>query len=110
MNEQKKLVVDMYHSLCVAYVSARQFDSHLEADTIEDMAKRLVDDGYRKTEECENISENHPVDEFICSECGLITRENSRIEIDEDADGDESQYEFEFRFCPRCGRKVKEKE
>lgn len=54
---------------------------------------------------CENISDYHPVDEFICSKCGLIMRELQRYEIDEDTN-DESCYEFEFRYCPRCGRKV----
>lgn len=55
---------------------------------------------------CKNISNQHPVDEFICSECKLIMRDLTRVEIDEDADGDESYLEFEFRYCPRCGAKV----
>jgi hypothetical protein len=70
-------------------------------------AKHIYNKGYRKQRYCENLTENHPVDEFICSECGLITRENTRIEIDEDADGDEAECEFEIKFCPRCGSKVK---
>ena len=49
-----------------------------------------------------NITKNHPVDEFVCSECGFITRECHRIEIDEEY-GDETCFEFEYRFCPRCG-------
>lgn len=53
-----------------------------------------------------NITQNHPVDEFICSECGFITRECCRYKIDEDADGDESMLEFEFRYCPCCGAKM----
>lgn len=53
-----------------------------------------------------NDSKMHPSDEFICSNCGLILRENCRYEIDEDADGDESCYEFEIKYCPRCGRKI----
>ena len=55
-----------------------------------------------------NISKMHPSDEFICSNCGLITRDNCRYEIDEDADGDETCYEFEIKYCPRCGRKIVE--
>lgn len=55
-----------------------------------------------------NITKNHPVDEFICSECGLIMQDCCRYEIDEDADPpDENCYEFEFRYCPRCGVKIK---
>lgn len=72
-----------------------------------DTAEAIYNAGYRKQRYGENLTENHPVDEFICSECGLITRENTRIEIDEDADGDEAECEFEIKFCPRCGVKVK---
>lgn len=55
----------------------------------------------------ENITKNHPVDEFICSECGLIMRDCCRYEIDEDTDPpDENCYEFKFRYCPRCGIKI----
>ena len=58
---------------------------------------------------CSNISEVHPVDEFICSNCGLILRDYNRYEVDEDADPpDENMYEFEIKFCPRCGREVVE--
>ena len=53
----------------------------------------------------ENITEMHPVDEFICSECGLIVRECCRYEIDQD-DGDEICYEFVYKYCPRCGAKM----
>ena len=53
-----------------------------------------------------NITQKHPVDEFICSERGFITRECCRYKIDEDADGDESLLEFEFRYCPCCGAKM----
>lgn len=56
--------------------------------------------------ECKNVSDCHPVDEFICSNCNLIMRDCCRYEIDEDADGDESCFEFAFRYCPRCGAKV----
>lgn len=70
------------------------------------IAERLVEKGYRKQSEGENITENHPVDEFICSECGLVMRDCGRYEIDED-DGDEICYEFAFKFCPRCGAKMK---
>ena len=72
------------------------------------IARDLYEAGYRKQSEGENITENHPVDEFICEKCGFITRDCCRYEIDED-DGDEICYEFAFRFCPRCGMKVKRK-
>lgn len=52
-----------------------------------------------------NITKQHPVDEFICSECGLITRDNNRYVIEDDS-GEESCYEFTVRYCPLCGAKV----
>lgn len=70
------------------------------------IAAAVLANGYRKQVEGENITENHPVDEFICEKCGFITRDCCRYEIDED-DGDEICYEFAYRFCPRCGMKVK---
>ncbi len=69
-------------------------------------ANDLYNADFRKQSEGENITEMHPVDEFICSECGLIMRDCCRYEIDAD-DGDEICYEFAFRFCPRCGAKMK---
>ena len=56
-----------------------------------------------------NITKRHPVDEFICSECGIVLVDYERLEIDED-DGDENCYEYEFRFCPNCGAKMDERE
>lgn len=107
MMEKRKLVEEMEAIISLAFME----DYHLGYDPCEStVADHLYNAGYRKQRECENLTENHPVDEFICSECGLITRDNSRWEIDEDADGDETQHEFEIRFCPRCGAKVKVKE
>lgn len=70
--------------------------------TVFSECESLYEAGYRRQRVGENISENHPVDEFVCSECGLIVRDCGRYELDED-DGDEICYEFAFRFCPRCG-------
>lgn len=56
-----------------------------------------------------NITKRHPVDEFVCSECGIILFDYERLEIDEDED-DESCYEYEFKFCPNCGAKMDERE
>ena len=60
----------------------------------------------RPVEEGENITENNPVDEFVCSKCGIILEDWSRVEIDED-DGERTNYEYVFRFCPNCGVKLK---
>lgn len=56
-----------------------------------------------------NVTKKHPVDEFICSECGIVLVDYERLEIDKD-DGDENYYEYEFRFCPNCGAKMDERE
>ena len=57
----------------------------------------------------ENITKMNPVDEFICSECGLIMRDLTEVRIDEDNE-DECYFEFEFKYCPNCGVKIKERE
>ena len=56
-----------------------------------------------------NLTKMNPVDEFICSECGLIMRDVSEVRIDEDNE-DECYFEFEFKYCPNCGVKIKESE
>ena len=54
----------------------------------------------------ENITENNPVDEFVCSKCGIILEDWSRVEIDED-DGERTNHEYAFRYCPNCGKPMK---
>lgn len=57
MDAYKERIVDMYHALCAAYAAAARFGSNLEPETIEEMAVRLVADGYGKPDECENAKE-----------------------------------------------------
>ena len=45
------------------------------------------------------------VDQFICSECGIILEGYIRKEVDED-DGDETYHEYRFNYCPNCGANV----
>jgi hypothetical protein len=54
-----------------------------------------------------NITENHPVDEFVCSECGFICEDWSEVVWDEDAN-DRNNREFEFNYCPNCGSKIED--
>ena len=54
----------------------------------------------------ENITENNPVDEFVCSECGIILEDWTMVEIDED-DGERTNHEYAFRYCPNCGKPMK---
>lgn len=52
-----------------------------------------------------NVTDMHPVDEFICSECGLILRDLTETRIDEENE-DECYFEFECKYCPRCGARM----
>lgn len=85
----------------------------LEADelpfveTAEYVASELVSAGIGKMKTCKNESNNNPVDEFICSECGFMTEDFSEKRVDMD-DGEVTYHEFEFRYCPNCGAKVVE--
>ena len=54
---------------------------------------------------CKNETEINPVDEFICSNCGFITEDFSKLKIDED-NGERWLSEFEIKYCPNCGAKV----
>ena len=80
------------------------------------IVRKYMDDYFNVVSNCtemtpvkhgHNISECNPVDEFICSNCGLIMRDFSQIRTDED---DEYEYccEFEFSYCPKCGYRITE--
>ena len=52
-----------------------------------------------------NLTENHPVDEFVCSECGFICEDYTEKVYD--IDGEYSyNCECEFDYCPKCGSKI----
>ena len=54
-----------------------------------------------------NIAQNHSVDKFICSECGVkLGGIISEWRYDEEV-GDEVLVEYECKFCPECGARVK---
>ena len=48
---------------------------------------------------CRNITEENPVDDFICSKCGIHLYDWIKKD-------DEDCYEYEFKYCPNCGAKV----
>lgn len=74
--------------------------------TEEDHCRHFKDRSqYAEVKHGENITKQHPVDEFICSECGLIMRDLTEVRIDEENE-DECYYEFEFKYCPNCGAKM----
>lgn len=58
---------------------------------------------------CTNKNTDYaPQDQFICSECGIELRDWGRIVKDDD--GEEYFTEYEFRYCPNCGKEIKERE
>lgn len=60
-----------------------------------------------KRAECENVGKDYAdVDQFICSECGIHLQDWVRIDEDDYEDG--IVHEYAFRFCPNCGKKVRE--
>lgn len=83
----------------------------LEAYTINNallkaIQQQLKELGWLNEETCENLSEYDTIDEFECSNCGIVLGEYQEIEIDED-DGDRCTYQYRLRYCPNCGRKIK---
>lgn len=50
-----------------------------------------------------NVTTEHPVDEFVCSECGIIFEDVAEYIPEEDI-----YREFHFKLCPNCGAKIRE--
>lgn len=58
---------------------------------------------------CTNVSKLNEVDGFKCSSCGIEITDFCRVERDED-DGSESYHEYILKYCPNCGRFIKQDE
>lgn len=78
---------------------------HELQDRLAELEDKIENGTLSERKTCKNITKCHPVDEFICSECGLILQDYHEIGIDRE-DGDEYFFEFEIRYCPCCGAKV----
>ena len=76
-------------------------------DEFKAIQQQLKELGWLNEETCENLSEYDTIDEFECSNCGIVLGEYQEIEIDED-DGDRCTYQYRLRYCPNCGRKIKD--
>ena len=96
-----KVAIDGIDIAFAAVHGADKPDSHFMR-----IAQHLYNAGYRKQSEGENIGTVHPVDEFICSECGIVLEGWTRVVTDED-DGELYYYEYAFKYCPNCGAKMK---
>ena len=76
-------------------------------DLAETIADYLLANNVNFVEQGRNITENHPVDEFVCSECGFICEGWTEVVWDEDAN-DRNNRECEFYYCPKCGSKIED--
>lgn len=73
---------------------------------LSELENKIEDGQLKELRICKNETKSNPVDEFICSECGLIMQDYCKKRLDED--GDEYFFEFEIKYCPCCGAKVVE--
>ena len=77
--------------------------------TKQEMDEFIVDKyeelGWLDEKTCTNLSEFDSIDEFECSNCGIVLSEYQQIEIDED-DGERFFYDYRPKHCPNCGRKI----
>lgn len=85
------------------------YDDH-EAYTINNDLLKAIDKqaeelGWLDEKTCTNLSELDSIDEFECSNCGIVLSEYQQIEIDED-DGERFFYDYRPKYCPNCGRKI----
>lgn len=84
----------------------------LEAYTINNallkaIQQQLKELGWLNEETCENLSEYNSMDVFKCSNCGIELGEYRQFEIDEDY-GDRYGHQYKPKYCPNCGRKIKD--
>ena len=81
----------------------------LAIETTESFLKD-IDEQPTATQTCENINEDYAeCDQFKCSECQIELQDWHRVERDE-YDGEISYHEYTFKYCPNCGRRVKEED
>lgn len=72
--------------------------------TLQDFDNQIAED-VQEVKYGKNLTKAHPVDEFICSECGYMTEDCTEKKYSQDGD-----YcylcEYEYKFCPNCGTKM----
>lgn len=75
-----------------------------EVVTLQDFDNQITED-VQEVRHGKNLTKAHPVDEFICSECGYMTEDCTEKKYSQDGD-----YcylcEYEYKFCPNCGAKM----
>lgn len=79
--------------------------TEIENDLLKAIDKQAEELGWLDEKTCTNESECDSIDEFECSNCGIVLSEYQQIEIDED-DGERYYYDYRPKYCPNCGRKI----
>ena len=77
----------------------------ITVDEFKAIHQQLKELGWLDEKTCTNVSEFDSIDEFECSNCGIVLSEYQQIEIDED-DGERFFYDYRPKYCPNCGRKI----
>lgn len=99
MTERERLIEVLNNNPWLTYL--------IEKGNVKSLADYLLKNNVNFVEQGRNITENHPVDEFVCSECGFICE--GWTEVVYDPDGEYSYYcECVFDFCPKCGSKIED--
>ena len=78
---------------------------NVTVDEFKAIQQQLKELGWLEEETCTNKSEFDSIDEFECSNCGIVLSEYQQIEIDED-DGKRFFCDYRPKYCPNCGRKI----
>lgn len=77
----------------------------IEEDILQAIDKQAEEFGWLDEKTCTNLSEYDSIDEFECSNCGIVLAEYQEIKVDED-DGERYFYDYRPKYCPNCGRKI----
>lgn len=92
--------IDAHLEVAAALKEYRAFEKELKLALIKEFVDEFPND-VQEVKHGRNITEENPVDAFICSECGFETIDISRYDREDDI-----CYEYELRYCPNCGAKM----
>ena len=107
MTERKKLINLICEGMADRCGAECKIPNKQYCNQCFDIADYLLANNVNFVEKGRNFTENHPVDEFVCSECEFICEDWTEVVYDEDAN-DRNNREFEFRYCPKCGCKLED--
>lgn len=76
-----------------------------QKETLQSVIDKIEQGTLKEEKTCKNISEMHPSDSFICSECGIRIVDYIEGQFDEE-EFETTFHEYEIKYCPNCGAKV----